>query len=77
MDNKKTKQSNYNNKTKQQDDKQQQKTIAFQDTIDTKSPNYLLSSNQNGLPLFVQREIVVNVKHWKGLDNFVQDSCDK
>jgi hypothetical protein len=37
------------------------------------SPSFSFASNKKGLPLFVQREIVHNVKHLKGLDDFVRE----
>jgi hypothetical protein len=41
------------------------------------SPSYTFKSNKKGLPLVVQREIVSNVKLFKGLDDFVHEQCDK
>jgi hypothetical protein len=52
---------------------QQQRTVAIEST----TPSYTFKSNRNGLPLVVQREIIANVKLFKGLDDFVREQCDK
>jgi hypothetical protein len=45
---------------------------------EAKSPSYTtFKSNKKGLPLVVQRDIVSNVKLFKGLDDFVHEQCDK
>jgi hypothetical protein len=37
----------------------------------------VLHTNKNGLPLEVQKEILLNVARFEGYDDFVRDTCDK
>jgi hypothetical protein len=61
-----------NNETenKQQQDCHQKEQEPYQ------TPSQLFATNKNGFPLIVQREIVSNIKHYKGVDDVVREACD-
>jgi hypothetical protein len=72
------------NKTKQKSEKETTEE-SEEEVNNSSSSNHLsnqlspsvLHTNKNGLPLEVQKEILLNVARFEGYDDFVRDTCDK